>query len=57
MQFYSDSYYKAPHDHFVTGLVRNNIPTYIYQYSYTTSDPFNHVLNGTGQFLSTHYPI
>lgn len=48
LQFYSDSYYKAPHDHFVTGLVRNNIPTYIYQYSYTTSDPFNHVLNGTG---------
>lgn len=48
LQFYSEAYYKAPHDHFVTGLVRNNVPTYIYRYAYATSDPFNNVLNTTG---------
>ncbi|KAK4020400.1 hypothetical protein OUZ56_002382 [Daphnia magna] len=48
LQFYSEAYYKAPHDHFVTGLVRNNVPTYIYRYAHATSDPFNNVLNTTG---------
>lgn len=48
LQFYSDAYYKAPHDHLVNGLIRNNVPTYIYRYAYATSDPFNNVLNTTG---------
>ena len=48
LAFYTDAYYKAPHDHLVNGLIRNNVPTYIYRYAYATSDPFNNVLNTTG---------